>query len=223
MVIHSIVTTSFIIHTNSLRFDKPANFVVFDNNKAGVVGEHSIMDGTPMVRLCDEVLDGLLSDNFDHGSTSTSSIPAPQSLDWNITPITEQAILTAQASGKDLISTQSMGYYLTQYGKSAIKTYGISPDSCAQMIIQLAYYRLLGPKRPGGTYEAATTRRFLKGRTETIRTVTVESGAWVRAMDDSNVGTEARKQLLKQACEVHIRDAREAGKAQGIDRHLLGG
>lgn len=180
------------------------------------------MDGTPTVRLCDEVLDGLLSDEFDHGSASSSAVPPPQPLDWHITPITEQAIVTAVAAGKDLLGTQAMGYHLTKYGKAAIKTYGISPDSCAQMIIQLAYYRLLGPKRPGGTYEAATTRRFLKGRTETIRTVTLETEAWLRAMHDPEAVSETKIELLRKACKVHIQDAREAGKAQGIDRHMLG-
>jgi carnitine O-acetyltransferase len=53
-----------------------------------------------------------------------------------------------------------------------IKTFGVSPDSWAQMIIQLAYARLLrahGKLREGGTYESATTRKFNKGRTEVIR------------------------------------------------------
>jgi len=29
--------------------DKPVEFVVFDNAKAGLMGEHSVMDGTPTV------------------------------------------------------------------------------------------------------------------------------------------------------------------------------
>jgi carnitine O-acetyltransferase len=204
------------------RFDKPANFVIFDNNQAGVVGEHSIMDGTPMARMCDEMVEDLHSQSFDHGPPAAASLVSPQPLDWNITPALSQAISSATDEGKALVNTQTMGYHLTQYGKEAIKKYGVSPDSWAQMLIQLAYYRLIGPRKPGGTYEAATTRRFIKGRTETIRTVTVESEAWLRAMHDATVDDITRRELFTEATKVHIRDAREAGKAQGIDRHLLG-
>ena len=204
------------------RFDKPANFVVFDNVQAGVVGEHSVMDGTPMARMCDEMVEDLHSESFDHGSPSSFRVPPPRSLDWNITPTLSQAIIDAIDSGKILLNTQAMSYHLTNYGKAAIKKYGVSPDSWTQMIIQLAYFRLVGARRPGGTYEAATTRRFLKGRTETIRVVTVESESWLRAMHDPTVDNDKRRRLFTEATKVHIIDAKEAGKGQGIDRHLLG-
>ncbi|KIJ55759.1 hypothetical protein M422DRAFT_240375 [Sphaerobolus stellatus SS14] len=203
-------------------FDKPANFVIFDNNQAGVVGEHSVMDGTPMARMCDEIVSSLHSTSFDHGSPVSSTPPPPQPLDWTITPTLTKAISHADTAGKALLNTQALGYHLTTYGKASIKKYGVSPDSFAQMLIQLAYYRLVGPRKPGATYEAATTRRFLKGRTETIRVVTAESEAWLRAMHDESVGAETRRQLLVEAAKVHIRDARDAGNGQGIDRHLLG-
>lgn len=43
--------------------------------------------------------------------------------------------------------------------------------------MQLAYYKLTGKVRP--TYESAATRKFLKGRTETGRTVSNESKKFV--------------------------------------------
>ncbi len=36
-------------------FDKSLQFVVFENGKAGLNGEHSMMDATPTYRLCDYV------------------------------------------------------------------------------------------------------------------------------------------------------------------------
>jgi carnitine O-acetyltransferase len=205
------------------RFDKPANFVVFDNVQAGVVGEHSVMDGTPMARMCDEMVEDLHSEAFDHGAPSSSAVPPPKSFNWNITPALSQAIVDSTEAGKALLNSQTMGYHLTKYGKAAIKKFGFSPDSWTQMIIQLAYRRLVGTRKPGATYEAATTRRFLKGRTETIRVVSEESEEWLRAMYDPAVDDETRRKLFTEATKVHIRDAKEAGKAQGIDRHLLGG
>ena len=108
---------------------------------------------------------------------------------------------------------------------AAVKAFGVSPDGWTQMIIQLAYARLLrakGWKRNGGTYEAASVRKFLKGRTEAIRVVSAESDAWVASMDDEGAGAERRMELFRNAIKKHGSDARAAGNAQGIDRHLLG-
>ena len=41
--------------------DKPVQLIVFDNGRAGIMGEHSVMDGTPTVTLCDTVLDMISS------------------------------------------------------------------------------------------------------------------------------------------------------------------
>lgn len=204
------------------RFDKPVNFVVFDNVQAGLVGEHSVMDGTPTVRLCDEILEALHSPHFDHGLPSSASLAPPQPLDWVLTPSLTAALERATDAGKALLSSQAMSYHLTSYGKSLIKSFQFSPDSYAQLIIQLAYFRLIGEKRPGGTYEAATTRKFLKGRTETIRSVTEESERWLKAMANEGVSAEERRKWAREAAKVHGTMAREGGNAMGIDRHLFG-
>lgn len=59
----------------------------------------------------------------------------------------------------------------------------LSPDAFIQMALQLAYYRDAG--RFSLTYEASMTRLFREGRTETVRPCTIESSAWVKAMQDN--------------------------------------
>ncbi|KAG6902596.1 hypothetical protein C0995_014603 [Termitomyces sp. Mi166 len=203
--------------------DKPIEFIVYDNAVAGLMGEHSVMDGTPTVRLCDDVLNMLADPTFDHGSPTIPSTRTPTPLDWEITPAITEAITKADAAAMELIESQELGYLLTPYGKAAIKKFGVSPDSWAQMIVQLAYRRLIGSnKRVGGTYEAATTRRFDKGRTEAIRVVTRESDTWAASMDNPDIGNEERKRLFSMATKKHVELAKSAGNGQGIDRHLFG-
>ncbi|TDL15650.1 acyltransferase ChoActase/COT/CPT [Rickenella mellea] len=223
--------------------DKPVQYIVYDNAKAGVMGEHSIMDGTPVARLCDTVLDALADPNFDHGTNTVSAAPTtttmmPEPRDWLVSEQTEKAIVQAQKAAAELVDTQELEVFVTQYGKGAIKRFGFSPDSWAQLVVQLAYHRLLlstspnkedyDPKSPfhtlrnGGTYEAASTRRFHKGRTEAIRVTCVESDRWVRSMVDDGVDDDERRALFGEAVKAHGRLAREAGKADGVDRHLLG-
>ena len=189
------------------------------------MGEHSVMDGTPTVRLCDQVLDWLADPSFDLGSPSATPPPAPEPLDFIVDETTRSAIDRASKAAYELADSQAMSYHLTPYGKAAVKAFGVSPDSWAQMIIQLAYARLLrakGLKREGGTYEAATTRKYWKGRTETIRVVTSQSDAFVRAMDDPHVSREERKKLFDAAAKTHIVLAKAAGAGEGVDRHMLG-
>lgn len=191
------------------------------------MGEHSVMDGTPTARMCDDILDALagVHGEFDHGSSISGELSPPSPLDFEVTSKTEKAIEAAKIAAEELCGGQSLGWFLTDYGKEVIKSFSVSPDSWAQMVVQLAYRRFLqaeGKQREGGTYEAASTRRFLKGRTEAIRVVSSESDAFVLAMDDATVDEDERRRLFKLAASKHIQLAKEAGKAQGVDRHLLG-
>ena len=220
---HGDVVAGIPVGLRNRWVDKPLQFIVFDNAYAGIMGEHSVMDGTPTARMCDDVLDMLYDPAFDHGTSSGESIPAPEPLDWEISPEITQAIGDADRAAIELVEGQELGFHLTSYGKAAIKTFAVSPDSWAQMIIQLAYKRLLGNnKRNGATYEAASTRKFYKGRTETIRVVTSEADAWVNSMDDDQVNVETRKKLFDLATSQHISLAVKGGQAQGVDRHLFG-
>ncbi|KAH8116536.1 carnitine acetyl transferase [Phellopilus nigrolimitatus] len=207
--------------------DKPVELIVCDgaDAKAGIMGEHSVMDGTPTARMCDDVLDMLASPSFNHGTPSPSPLASPVALDWRISPTTKIAVTRARDAARALTDGQALIVLTTTYGKGAIKRFGVSPDSWAQMLVQLAYARLLrarGQARQGATYEAASTRRFFKGRTETIRVVSAESDAWVRAMDDESADDGNRVALLQEAAKRHIQLAKDAGNAQGVDRHLFG-
>ncbi|OCH85928.1 carnitine acetyl transferase [Obba rivulosa] len=207
--------------------DKPCQFVVDDGGRAGFVGEHSVMDGTPTVALCDRVLDMVAA----MPASAPSGLPpldpgaAPTPLDWHVTQELRDAIAAADAAARSLIETQALGIVRTPYGKRAIKAFGVSPDAWAQLLVQLAHARLLrarGEQRAGATYEAAATRRFRKGRTEAIRVLSDEMVGWVASMDDASAGVVERAERFRVAVERHGRDARSAGLGLGVDRHLLG-
>ena len=235
---HGDVVAGIPVGLRNRWVDKPLQFVVFDNAYAGIMGEHSVMDGTPTARMCDDMLDMIYDPTFDHGTPSGEPIPSPQPLDWEISPEITKAIANADNAARELVEGQELGFHLTSYGKAAIKTFSVSPDSWAQMIIHLAYKRLLGEnnnnnnnnnnkkKRNGATYEAASTRKFYKGRTETIRVVTSEADAWAKSMDDDDddrvVDAETRKKLFDLATSRHISLAVSGGQGQGVDRHLFG-
>ena len=96
------------------------------------------------------------------------------------------AISEAEKNFDDLVAKHDLRVLTYEgYGKNTIKKLGASPDAYVQMIIQLAYYKMHGTNR--ATYESAQTRKFLHGRTEVCRTVSVDSVNWIKAMEDPQV------------------------------------
>jgi hypothetical protein len=86
-----------------------------------------------------------------------------------------------------------------EYGKGFIKRTKCSPDAFIQMALQLTYRRVRAlylllflnalfqnQGRFCLTYEASMTRLFREGRTETVRSCTNESCAFVYSMLDYN-------------------------------------
>lgn len=61
------------------------------------------------------------------------------------------------------------------------------------MVLQLAYYRHYGTWTP--TYESASTRLFLGGRTETVRSCSVDSVAFVKGFESKAADVSCLCQL----------------------------
>ncbi|KAG6875178.1 hypothetical protein C0992_004889 [Termitomyces sp. T32_za158] len=79
------------------------------------------------------------------------------------------------------------------------------------------------------TYESAQTRRFQRGRTETIRSLSAEATAFVSAMVSSPRGSPAPthtptelRALFRAAAARHNTYGAWAADAQGVDRHMFG-
>lgn len=105
------------------------------------------------------------------------------------------------------------------FGKGVIKKAKCSPDAFIQMALQLAFFRDQG--KFVQTYESAMTRLYRNGRTETIRSCSAESCAFVRAME-AGKSKEECIELLRTACEKHVQTSSDAMRGKGVDRHLFG-
>jgi len=86
--------------------------------------------------------------------------------------------------------------------------------------MQLAYFRIHG--KIGATYESGGTGRFRRGRTETVRSVSVQSVAFVKGMTNPKLNKSQKLALLKAASKTHVDYMKKATNGFGVDRHLLG-
>ncbi|KAJ2617903.1 Carnitine O-acetyltransferase mitochondrial [Coemansia sp. RSA 1365] len=201
-------------------FDKPCQFVVCDNARAGFCGEHSMMDGTPTLRLVESAI-AYASELPTPSAARAKRDPELRALHFQ----TSSAIVSAVKQAETLFATAVSKQHLRvlcfdAFGKERIKQLGCSPDAFIQLVIQLAYTRLHGHARP--TYESSMTRKFLHGRTETCRSVTCDSVVWCASMADQNTDNAARIKLFRDALATHSLLVKEAVNGQGVDRHLLG-
>ncbi|XP_076852436.1 carnitine O-palmitoyltransferase 1, liver isoform [Brachyhypopomus gauderio] len=205
-------------------FDKSFSVVVFKNGKTGLNAEHSWADAPTVAHMWEFTL---ATDAFQLGYDTDGncrgeverSLPPPQRLSWDIPQEVQkqeiESLAVAQALADDV---DCHVFPFRDFGKGRIKRLKISPDAFIQIALQLAYFR-----DRGGfclTYEASMTRLFREGRTETVRSCTSESCAFVQA-HDSGEGREECCKLLRKAAETHQNLYRLAMTGSGIDRHLF--
>jgi carnitine O-acetyltransferase len=95
-------------------------------------------------------------------------------------------------------------------------------------------------KVPGAHYESASLRKFIHGRTETIRSCSVESIKFAQTMLDNSTSVNEKATALRTAIKAHkdytmlVRPRYpfpryfahliyyQALNGEGVDRHLLG-
>ena len=65
------------------------------------------------------------------------------------------------------------------------------------------------------------TRLYLQGRTETVRSFTMEAKEFVVAFGDKTVPLEEKYKLLLKAAELHAKKYKDCMNGKGIDRHLF--
>ncbi|KAJ7170754.1 acyltransferase ChoActase/COT/CPT [Mycena crocata] len=209
-------------------FDKPCTIIVDPSTRAGASGEHSPCDAlVPSIVAEWALVDGVDPAIFSSPEPAPFSSSGPgksdwERLDWEVDEKMKLESSQAMARAKAVIDDSDANvFWFQDYGtdwiKGALKQ---SPDAYIQMVLQLAYFKTRGEFT--ATYETALTRMFKRGRTETIRSFTRESRAWVLGMVDGNTPPQTRRNLLHHALHAHSSLTREAATGRGIDRHLLG-
>jgi carnitine O-acetyltransferase len=151
-----------------------------------------------------------------------STLEEPSLLKWTVDDAIQKSIQEAELRAEsDIADLDSVLLHFNEWGSEGIKQRAkCSPDAFVQMVMQLAYYRTY--LQPCPTYESASTRQFLHGRTECIRTCSVPSVAFTKAFDNEEINSETKAQLLKAAIDHHVQLTISSTNGQGVDRHLLG-
>uniref|UniRef100_A0A8C2DBV3 Carnitine O-acetyltransferase n=1 Tax=Cyprinus carpio TaxID=7962 RepID=A0A8C2DBV3_CYPCA len=181
-------------------FDKTLQFIIGEDGTCGLIYEHAPAEGPPIVSLIDHVVEYISKRTLRRHSTHL-----------------RVSLLLLCRMVHDLDMKVSV---FSHFGKDFPKSQKMSPDAFIQVALQLAYYRIY--KRCCPTYESASLRMFRLGRTDTIRSTSIDSAKFVKAMDDPARHNTEKVALLDKAVKAHRAYTDMAIRGQAIDRHLLG-
>ena len=157
---------------------------------------------------------------------SILDLPPPRHLNFVVDQSILDSIAAASRDLDALVTKLNLAVHsFDDFGKTFIKSQRVSPDSFMQIAMQLAYFRR--HQEAPATYESASLRRFRFGRTDTIRSCSVTSDEFVRAMATAGAagGTATKAELramMIDAINAHKSYVKAAINGEGIDRHLLG-
>ncbi|KAJ7308502.1 hypothetical protein JRQ81_009067 [Phrynocephalus forsythii] len=207
-------------HLSSLSLPQISlQFIVAEDGSCGLVYEHAPAEGPPIVALLDHVVE--YTKKPEMVRTPMVPLPMPKKLRFNITPEVKNDIEKAKQNLNIMVQDLDISAIVFhQFGKNFPKSQKISPDAFIQMALQLAYYRMYG--QVCATYESASLRMFRLGRTDTIRSASVDSLKFVQAMDGAGKQDHEKAELLRRAAQAHRAYTDMAITGNAIDRHLLG-
>ncbi|XP_039262836.2 peroxisomal carnitine O-octanoyltransferase-like isoform X2 [Styela clava] len=185
--------------------------------------DHTPSEGMTFVTLMmyNEVLlrerwnNGQWEESWNNESLPSNSITKLEfDLDEKLHNWIEKGRKTLENFGKE--STFHI-FDFNDFGKDELKQLRIHPCAFNQMCFQLAYMRK--HRKPGPTYETASTRSFYHGRTETLRSCTPEIVEFCNAVIND---LPNKQKLLMKACEKYMKLMSECSAGRGVDRHMLG-
>lgn len=196
---------------------------MFIAGKAAVNFEHAWGDGVAVLRYFNEVFKettttAALEPALVTAAKATSTIP--KKLAFSVSSELNSIVKKADADFAAARASVDLEVVQSQLlGAKIFKSSGIGTDGAMQMLMQLAHYKMYG--KSAATYESASTSGFKHGRTETIRSATVESVAMCKGFEDETVGPHERFELLKVATKKHGAITKDALMGKGWDRHLF--
>ncbi|XP_075543194.1 carnitine O-acetyltransferase-like isoform X3 [Dermacentor variabilis] len=202
-------------------YDKIVQIIVSAEGDAGMVMEHAPIDGTVVIPLMDYCYTYMKKTSKHKLDPPTCPDDKPLKLEFNLSKESLNDIAVAKTKMEELArDVDVIDHRFEDYGKDFVKSCRMSPDSFIQMAFQLSFFRLHG--HSPATYESASTRMFLLGRTEAIRSQSKESDKFCREYLSGKINVAERDALLRNAVGVHKDYASLAMYGQGVDRVLLG-
>ncbi|KAK1878216.1 Carnitine O-palmitoyltransferase 1 liver isoform [Dissostichus eleginoides] len=211
-------------------FDKSFSIVIYKNGKSGLNAEHSWADAPTYTLATDAFQLGYTEDGHCKGDVDRS-LPLPQKLTWDIP--SEQSVFSwfhnlcfTDINLEPVIAVLPLSGVQAQVSVSLAVAQALADDVDCHVFpfreFGKGQIKKLRVRSRWFLFDlrGVDDRLFREGRTETVRSCSNESCAFVKALEAGEAGEQCRR-LFRQASERHQNLYRMAMTGAGIDRHLF--
>ncbi|CAJ1933312.1 unnamed protein product [Cylindrotheca closterium] len=240
-------TEQFQAGSCSNRWYDKMQIIVCGDGTAGINFEHSAVDGHTALRFVSDMYAETVvqfarsitkqihsSDTVPHvvqakvqramSTLNAAGKPsldvAPKKIGFDLGDATTREIFYAEtALGDEILACDIRVLEFKDFGKEFIVSNKMSPDSFVQLSMMLAYYRLYG--QLVCTYEPVLTKTFYHGRTEAMRSATMEAKNCCEIFCNTSSSCEEKAGAMRLATQVHSQLVKECARGKGVDRHLF--
>ena len=214
-------------HSHNRWFDRSSLRIVSSNGVVMEHGDHTAMDAIVMASTPVDYMAGNTKAFVQGGGLQKSQCREGfqaekylRMVRWELDDHIRKTIEGAQSQhAANCRHIEVDTYTYAGFGRDSLRHANTNADAFVQQALQLAFYRDRRKVTP--VYETASTRLFKFGRTDTIRSLTVEQRQFVEAFDDPKVPKETKRKLFNRAMKAHAQLSMHASTGKGIDRHLM--
>ncbi|KAF5300454.1 hypothetical protein FQA39_LY02253 [Lamprigera yunnana] len=208
-------------NTKNRFYDKTTQMIL-SNNLCGYCFEHSLLEGTVNTTFGEILVEDISKLPYHYEkNVNPEPLLEPKMLEWCLQVQDLEIIADAEKQFKKLTDDLDLIIYtFKKYGINFIKSNKCSPDGFIQLTLQLTYFKLHG--KLCCSYESASTRRFLEGRVDCIRSATIEALEWAKVMVNATTNSNLKFSSWQKAIRAQVQETQDVISGQGIDVHLLG-
>ncbi len=192
---------------------KPVTFLMWKNNEISAHMEHTGADGIIMMRILQ-----LAKEQFQQkpiGKTAQSASKNYHALKWNYTHA-QKAQLKAYADAyTKKVNEYSLKIY--DFNASSANFAKTSRDALAQIVMQYGMNKI--SPMPQSIYSACAMGHFREGRTEALRTISLQSQAFVKDLEKTH---QINQSLLDAALLEHKNRIKMCKQGHAPTRYLSG-
>lgn len=200
-------------------FDHSLQFILTPDGHCGINFEHTRIDGCTISDFCVKFQQERIKLAKESIFSNAQLKSGPIQLNWKLNKELSESLKYAEKKAEAFTTqTQTFTSKFEDFGKGFAESKGGSTDAIVQIALQLAYYQKF--KRVPSVYQPIQTRQYLNGRTEGMRSATVDSVNYIR-LSQKKIPREIQWQALKKAVHSHVNIQRECRQGKGAERHLF--
>ena len=204
-------------------FDKGVQFVVLGDGRTGAVAEHSASDGGPGMRLNDYV-QGFIREFSGAPQEDVTGLDGSQhvtALQFPVTSELSDLITTARSRFQQTTSGETIvAASVDSFGERALSSQMRNANTCVQLIMNLAAYRMYGELKPN--YEPVSLTTFADGRWTSCSMVIDEVLNFCRLASHPQSNQPARLDAFTTALKAHGKNvSTTADGLENTEAHLL--